>query len=320
MSQNFNQTGKLPHQSPVMGGGGATTSTSGKAIASLILGLVSIVAMCFTAVPGLILGIMGLSDINRSQGRVGGKGVAVFGIVLSSIGLVWTVFGVLLLTSILPIVLPAVQVVRQAARETTSTNNIKQQVLAILNYESEHGAIPQQDKSGLSWRVHILPFIGEQYLYNQFILDEPWDSPNNIQLIDQMPDCYDCPTVELEPGLTVYQVPYTDMETNLDPKDIAVFDTSGVERTLGKITDGASNTVMVLEVNPEVAVEWTKPVDWEFDPADSTRGLGALNSRTIIVGFADGRVERLPNSIDPKVMKAIITRAGGEKIPRDFGN
>ena len=39
----------------------------------------------------------------------------------------------------------------------------------------------------LSWRVAILPFIGEQNLYNRFRLDQPWDSPHNIALLPLMP-------------------------------------------------------------------------------------------------------------------------------------
>ena len=39
----------------------------------------------------------------------------------------------------------------------------------------------------LSWRVHLLPFLEENELYEQFKLDEPWDSPHNIKLLDQMP-------------------------------------------------------------------------------------------------------------------------------------
>ena len=311
-SSNFNQSGKLPYQPPAFKDGGST-GTSGKAIASLILGLISIVGMCFTAIPGLILGIMGLGDISRSQGRIGGKGLAIFGIVLSSMGMVWTIVGLLI-----GMMLPAVHV-RQAARETQSMNNVRQQVLAMHNYQSTHGTFPLQNKSGLSWRVHLLPYMEEQDLYDRFNLDEPWDSPNNIQLLDEMPDCYVCPTVDLPLGYTVYQVPYTDMATNPTGKDVALFDTSGVGPTLVQISDGSSSTAMVLEVNPEVAEEWTKPADWEFDPADPTRDLGGVNPSTIIVGFADGHTQRLPNSIDPETMKAIMTRAGGEELPRDFG-
>ena len=306
MSYNpdFSQPENAPFQPPTASP--SSTGTSGKAIASLILGLVSIVGMCFTGIPGLILGIMGLGDINRSQGRVGGKGLAIVGIVFSSLGTIWTII----------LLLIAVQAVRQAARKTMSENNIRQQSLAMLIYESRHSEFPQRDKNGLSWRVHILPFIERSDLYERFNLDEPWDSPHNIQLLGEMPSTFECPNVVLEPGFTVYQVPYTDLATNSDLNDIALFDTSGVGTGISQIRDGTSFTAMVLEVNPEAAVEWTKPADWEFDPADPTRDLGGVNPSTIIVGFADGSVQRLPKSIDPKSMKAIMTRAGGEALPR----
>ena len=221
-SSNFNQSGKLPYQPPAFKDGGST-GTSGKAIASLILGLISIVGMCFTAIPGLILGIMGLGDISRSQGRIGGKGLAIFGIVLSSMGMVWTIVGLLI-----GMMLPAVQAVRQAARETQSVNNVRQMVLSMHNYESKNQKFPLQNQNGLSWRVHILPYIEEGNLYERFNLDEPWDSPHNIQLLGEMPSTFECPNVVLEPGFTVYQVPYTDLATNSDLNDIALFDTSGV--------------------------------------------------------------------------------------------
>ena len=306
-SSNFDQAEKLPYQPPALGGG-ERTGTSGKAVASLILGLASCVLMCFTAIPGLILGIMGLSDINRSQGRIGGKGLAIFGIVLSSIGMVWSIVAILI-----ALMLPAVQQVRTAARKTESMNNMRQQALAMLNYESANREFPMQQKDGLSWRVHILPYTEYDYLYQQFHLDEPWDSPHNIQLLDQMPSIYDCPNIgHLPPGYTVYQVPYTDLDVNPEGPS-ALFDTSGVGVTFGMITDGSSNTIAVLEVDAAAAVEWTKPADWEYDPSDPTRNLGDVNIGTITVSFADGSIQQLPDDIRPEDMKALITRDAGDQ-------
>ena len=306
-SSNFDQAEKLPYQPPALGGG-KSTGTSGKAVASLILGLASCVLVCFTAIPGLILGIMGLSDINRSQGRIGGKGLAIFGIVLSSIGMVWSIVAILI-----ALMLPAVQQVRTAARKTESMNNMRQQALAMLNYESANREFPMQQKDGLSWRVHILPYTEYDYLYQQFHLDEPWDSPHNIQLLDQMPSIYDCPNIgHLPPGYTVYQVPYTDLDVNPEGPS-ALFDTSGVGVTFGMITDGSSYTIAVLEVDAAAAVEWTKPADWEYDPSDPTRNLGDVNIGTITVSFADGSIQQLPDDIRPEDMKALITRDAGDQ-------
>src|SRR5262245_16653941 len=59
---------------------GEIPKTSGKAIASLVLGICSYFVCCLTSVPGLILGMMGLKEVNQSDGRVQGKGVAIAGI------------------------------------------------------------------------------------------------------------------------------------------------------------------------------------------------------------------------------------------------
>ena len=306
-SSNFNQPEKRPYQPPASGGGGST-GTSGKAIASLILGLLSFVGMCFTAIPGLILGIMGLGDIGRSQGRIGGKGLAIVGIVLSSMGMVWTI--VVLLIGIM---LPAVQAARTAARRVTSMNNMRQQALGMLSYESAKRQFPPQQMNGLSWRVHILPYIEHDYLYQQFHLDEPWDSPHNIQLLDQMPQIYDCPSVgHLEPGLTVYQVPYTDLNVNPEGPS-ALFDTRGVGVTIGSITDGMSNTIALLEVDAAAAVEWTKPADWEYDPSNPTRDLGDINLGAISVVLADGSAHQVPEYVEPEDMNALITKDAGDE-------
>ena len=42
----------------------------------------------------------------------------------------------------------------------------------------------------LSWRVAILPDLGERELYEQFHLDEPWNSPHNLVLVGRMPKVY----------------------------------------------------------------------------------------------------------------------------------
>src|SRR5262249_11057060 len=45
-------------------------------------------------------------------------------------------------------------------------------------------------KALLSWRVTILPYLGESSLYKEFKLDEPWDSPNNLKLLPKMPKIF----------------------------------------------------------------------------------------------------------------------------------
>ena len=61
-------------------------------------------------------------------------------------------------------------------------NKLRQIILAMHNYETADGALPAYanfDADGnplLSWRVHMLPYLEQNELYNQFKLDEPWNS------------------------------------------------------------------------------------------------------------------------------------------------
>ena len=60
-----------------------------------------------------------------------------------------------------------------------------------------------------SWRVLLLPYLGEQKLYEQIKLDEPWDSEWNRQFHKRMPDCYCCPALspsQREAGAACYQM------------------------------------------------------------------------------------------------------------------
>jgi hypothetical protein len=250
-------------QSPAMGvGGGVAPRTSNLAIWSMVLGILSLFCSILTGIIGFILGVVALIKIGGSEGKLKGSGFAITGIVCS---LLFSVIGV-------GMMLPAVQQVRVAARRTQSMNNLRELGLGTLNYESAYRSFPAISGNGngegteLSWRVHILPFLEQQHLYEQFHLDEPWDSPHNKSLLGQMPAVYESPIVgPLGEGLTVYQRPVGNG---------AFDDGDGSTVTFNDITDGSSNTILMVETNSSEAVPWTKPDDYGFDPSNPVQGLG----------------------------------------------
>ncbi|HEV3415676.1 MAG TPA: DUF1559 domain-containing protein [Pirellulales bacterium] len=192
-----------------------------------------------------------------------------------------------------------------------SINNLKQIALAMHGYHSTHKHFPlpasvsPQGTPLLSWRVAILPFIDERPLYQQFHLDEAWDSPHNRALIDKMPEIYRLPVSKnKEPGRTNYLLPVGNGAAFTTDKPTEFKD----------ISDGTSNTIMVVESDDDHAAIWTKPDDWQFDPQQPTQGLGRFYSGGFYAALFDGSVRLVPGTIDPKTLKALVTRAGGEVI------
>lgn len=208
----------------------------------------------------------------------------------------------------------AVGKVREAAARAQSQNNLKQIAIALHSYHDVHGSLPPAavvDKKGkpvLSWRVLILPYIEQNDLYQKFKLDEPWDSPNNIKLLDQMPKTYALSTpTKAKANETHYRV---------FVGNGAAWDYLKGSK-LQEFLDGTSNTILV--VTAADAVPWTKPDELEFDPEkDMKKLLGFVESSVCSAAFGDGSVRALSKSIAGKTLNALITRGGGEVIGDDF--
>jgi hypothetical protein len=212
------------------------------------------------------------------------------------------------------LLLPAVQAAREAAYRNQSQGKMKQLGLALLNYESAYGRLPQRaicDKQGkplLSWRVAMLPYLEEGQLYKEFHLDEAWDSPHNKPLIARIPDSL-CNPHRPKDGKTNYLVP-VGSEFAFDSKT-----TANGGRTIADITDGTSRTIAILEADEDRAVIWTKPEDLEINPANPLAGLGHFNTNgNFFAVFFDDHVQVVPGTVDPQVFKASLTIAGGENV------
>jgi hypothetical protein len=222
------------------------------------------------------------------------------------------------LTASLPADLPfasgylaAKKKLQEAAVAVQSLNNLKQIALSMHNYHDTYNALPPAavcDKKGnpqLSWRVLILPFIEESNLYQEFKLDEPWDSAHNKKLLAKMPKIYAIPGKTKEGGTDTYYRVFVGKG--------AAFDwITGTK--LSAITDGTSNTIMC--VTAATAVPWTKPDELDFDPdKDMTKLLGAIVNGKVQVAMFDGSVRTFSKIPDKLTLKALITRDGGEVIP-----
>jgi hypothetical protein len=159
----------------------------------------------------------------------------------------------------------------------------------------------------LSWRVLILPQLGQGELFKQFHLDEPWDGPNNKKLVDNMPPVYALIPADLdskwEVGKTVYRA--------VVGSGAAFEGRQGVP--LKDFSDGVAQTVLAVAAGP--AVPWTKPEDLPFDPSKRPpRPAGPFSDGWFALS-GDGAVRFLPASLDDKGWQALITRKAGDKPP-----
>jgi prepilin-type processing-associated H-X9-DG protein len=227
------------------------------------------------------------------------------------------------------LLMPAMRSAPEAAHNAQCVNNLKQIGLALHNYQEMYETLPPAyvtDDDGTplhSWRVLILPFLDRKDLYGQYRFDEPWNGPNNRKLAERIPEVFRCPAIAKnrwsiwgnspgENSLTPYVV-LTGEETPF-PGPRAM--------KSEEITDGTSNTMMVVELDMESGVPWMAPQD--IDPAGFSRMLSVENQHRLQhppglanVAFADGSVKFLKKSIDRKTLRSLSTANGGETISAD---
>jgi hypothetical protein len=208
-----------------------------------------------------------------------------------------------------------------ASRRVKSQNNLKMLGLALHMYHDTFGTFPPAvvtDKEGkplYSWRVVILPFVEAENLYRQFKLDEPWDSPNNKPLLAQMPKVFAAPGATSEESTTRYQVLvgggslfYTIDENRRIQGNV------GPPRgpRISDITDGTSNTIMVVEAAE--AVPWSKPQELQYDPNGPLPKLGGIVRGGFNCVAADGAAHFVKSDTSADVLRALITKQGGEPV------
>ena len=207
---------------------------------------------------------------------------------------------------------PAARALHDNAYRSASMSNLRQIALALHSYHDVHKAFPAvanfdaQGKPLLSWRVHILPYVGEEKLYKEFHLDEPWDSEHNKKLVGRLPKVFVVPGFsDSDKGLTTYLAP---VAAN------ALWTGTATRVKIAEVTDGTSNTIFVVDAADKLAVPWTKPADYTYDPKDPAAGLAYRYGNVVLALFVDGSVQPLPKTIGVQAMLALFTRNGGEVI------
>ncbi len=195
-----------------------------------------------------------------------------------------------------------------------SMNKLKQLASAMMEYAQTEKHLPPHalygkgGKTLLSWRVLLLPYLGEEELYKQFHLDEPWDSPHNKKLCAKIPKVYQPVLIGKVPdqSATFYQVVVGEG---------AAFEGRIGHRIPADFRDGTKNTLLIVEAAEPVP--WTKPVDLTYAPKSVVPKLGGQLTGGYAAAFADTSVLFLKKGIPEASLRALITRNGGETVNRE---
>ncbi len=216
---------------------------------------------------------------------------------------------------------PQIVEMQKQAERSKYRMNLKQVGLAFHNYHDVFDNLPaavsfanENDEPLLSWRIAVLNYLEQPFLYDEFELDEPWDSDHNKTLLEDMPEVFESPGVT-KPGMTTLMMftgPGTPNAGLGRPEE------EGSTKRLGlrfrDFTDGLSNTVVAVYAAPDKAVPWTKPVDLVIDPKDPLACVGEIPEGGLQVLVMDGSVQTLPADVAADLFKNLVQHNDGNPV------
>jgi hypothetical protein len=208
--------------------------------------------------------------------------------------------------------LPAGIKVSSGVSRRESMENLRRLALVIHNYADAYNRFPNQkntnvgtDNPPYSWRVAILPYMdGQQSLYDQYRFDQPWDSEENLLLLEKMPEVFRHPSAPKNSIVTNY--------TLFVGEDTAI--SNAGNRRFADFLDGASNSLLLLEADTEIP--WTKPEDLPMDE-DWFKRLVLIDDGGLAIAMADGSTMFLDReNVNQETLESLILINDGKVVDR----
>ncbi len=195
-----------------------------------------------------------------------------------------------IISVLLAILLPAVQLAREAARKTACSSNLRQLGLAFHQYHDVYAKIPPGNSNGFSLFVILLPFIEQRALYEEVVF-ESVDNVQNRQIADRQLSLLLCPSDGIkskEHGVTNYLGNYgTGLQNHGQSKGVFQHlsfstDIGGGPLSFRDLTDGMSNTgalseTLIASGSPKLGRSIWSVVPGYSSPDDAPRFLKVCN-------------------------------------------
>ncbi len=248
------------------------------------------------------------------------------------------------------LLLPAVQAARESSRRTHCANNLRQQGLALIGFESEHRTLPagclgclEDPKRFHSWNSQLLPWLEQATLRKQLDFAVPSYQAPNIIVAGLAVDVFLCPSTLEQETTSVTGLwkkgAFTDYggiygvegvgrdsleESNKQTLELAslgvmVYDDATAYRD---VVDGLSQTAAIaeLKLRRRGECEWVSGqnifAQEQETPINAASGLGndvgSPHPSGAQVVFCDGHVAFLNEQMEQQTLNALLTRTGEE--------
>lgn len=137
----------------------------------------------------------------------------------------------------------------------------------------------------LSWRVLVLPYIGEAGLYQQFDLAAAWDAPQNVPLLDRRPELFACDELDWDDRRSTLCAGVVGDETLFPP-------TGGV--SVSDLFGPGADTLLLVELAETSRLPWTAPRDVNIADLELVARSGDRESAALAVTVQGERAALRP--------------------------
>lgn len=243
-----------------------------------------------------------------------------------------------ILAALAALLLPAVQNARETARRSQCQNNLRQIGLALAMYHEVLESLPMGGiewrpptsvlkwERNIAWSALILPYLEQRQLHEAINFERPFDATDNTSAASAVIAAYLCPSsrrsrhVAPKRGPSDYGGIFGERITsaNQPPKGTMLYDRA---IRYQDVTDGLSKTIVIGEDSKTPDGEWINGYNvFDQSPFPINKAppiendLSSEHRGGVFVLFADDSVRFLDENTSPRIVAAICTRAGNERL------